>query len=145
MVAQRALCPRGWWRRIKYIPFLMATGIGLALANSKAVIEALLGKESEFVRTPKFRVEGRQDNWEHKKYLLRGGWIPAVELGLAAYFFFTTAYSITIENYLTTPFLVLFFVGYSYMGTMSLLQTPLRRLWNALPALLRPRAVEPAT
>jgi len=145
MVAQRALYPRGWWRRIKYIPFLMATGIGLALANSKAVIEALLGKESEFVRTPKFRVEGRQDNWEHKKYLLRGGWIPAVELGLAAYFFFTTAYSITIENYLTTPFLVLFFVGYSYMGTMSLLQTPLRRLWSALPSLLRPRAVSPAT
>jgi cellulose synthase/poly-beta-1,6-N-acetylglucosamine synthase-like glycosyltransferase len=145
MVAQRALYPRGWWRRIKYIPFLMATGIGLALANSKAVIEALLGKESEFVRTPKFRVEGRQDNWEHKKYLLRGGWIPAVELGLAAYFFFTTAYSITIENYLTTPFLVLFFVGYSYMGTMSLLQTPLRRLWSALPSLLRPHAVEPAT
>jgi hypothetical protein len=31
------------------------------------------------------------------------------------------------------------------MGTMSLLQTPLRRLWNALPALLRPHAVEPAT
>ncbi|MGD0922611.1 MAG: hypothetical protein ABSA70_12725 [Terriglobia bacterium] len=45
----------------------------------------------------------------------------------------------------TTHFLLLFFVGYSYMGTMSLLQTPLRRLWNVLPALLRPRAVEHAT
>ena len=145
MVAQRGLYPRDWWRRIKYIPFLMATGIGLALGNSKAVLEALLGKESEFVRTPKFRVEGRQDNWEQKKYLKRGGWIPGVELGLAAYFAYTSAYSVYSENYLTTPFLMLFFVGYSYMGTMSLLQAPLRRLWNALPALLRPRAVEPAT
>ncbi len=45
----------------------------------------------------------------------------------------------------TTPFLLLFFVGYTYMGTMSLLQTPLRRLWDALPALLRPRTVEPVT
>jgi cellulose synthase/poly-beta-1,6-N-acetylglucosamine synthase-like glycosyltransferase len=145
MVAQRGLYPRDWWRCIKYIPFLMATGIGLALTNAKAVLEALLGKESEFVRTPKFRVEGRQDSWERKKYLKRGGWIPAVELGLAAYFAYTSAYSVYSENYLTTPFLLLFFVGYSYMGTMSLLQTPLRRLWNALPALLRPRAVEPAT
>ncbi|HUU13455.1 MAG TPA: cellulose synthase family protein [Terriglobia bacterium] len=145
MVAQRALYPRGWWGRIKYVPFLMATGIGLTLTNTKAVLEALVGKESEFVRTAKFRVEGREDNWERKKYLHRGGWIPMVELGLASYFCFTTAYSFSVENYLTTPFLLLFFVGYTYMGTMSLLQTPLRRLWDALPALLRPRTVEPVT
>ena len=71
--------------------------------------------------------------------------IPAVELLLAAYFAYTTAYSVYAENYITTPFLMLFLVGYSYMGTMSIAQAPLRRLWNALPALLRPRAVEPAT
>ncbi len=145
MVAQRHLYPRGWRSSIKYIPFLMATGIGLAVSNAKAVIEALVGKQSEFVRTPKFRVEGREDNWECKKYLKRGGWISAVELCLAAYFAYTSGYSVYSENYLTTPFLMLFFMGYSYMGTMSIAQTPLRRLWNALPALLRPRAVEPAT
>jgi len=145
MVAQRQLYPRGWRSRIKYIPFLMSTGIGLAVSNAKAVIEALVGRQSEFVRTPKFRVEGREDNWENKKYLKRGGWIPAVELALAAYFAYTSGYSVYSENYLTTPFLMLFFMGYSYMGTMSLMQTPLHRLWNSLPALLRPRAVEPAT
>ena len=145
MVAQRELAPQGWYHRIKFIPFLMATGIGLAITNAKAVIEALLGNQSEFIRTPKLRVEGRDDNWERKKYLRRGGWIPAVELCLAAYFSYTTIYSVYAENYLTTPFLMLFFMGYSYMGTMSLLQTPLRRLWSALPSLLRPRAVEHAT
>jgi hypothetical protein len=40
---------------------------------------------------------------------------------------------------------MLFFIGYTYMGTMSLLQAPLRRAWNALPSLVRPRATEPAT
>ena len=145
MVAQRELYRRGWRSRIKYLPFLMATGIGLSVINAKAVIEALLGIESSFVRTPKFRVEGREDNWERKKYLRGGGWIPAVELGLAAYFLFTVAYSFSSENYLTTPFLMLFFIGYSYMGTMSLFQTPLRRLWHALPSLIGIRAVEPAT
>jgi cellulose synthase/poly-beta-1,6-N-acetylglucosamine synthase-like glycosyltransferase len=145
MVAQRELAPKAWYRRIKFIPFLMATGIGLAVTNTKAVLEALFGRPSEFVRTPKFRVEGREDNWERKKYLKRAGWIPAVELCLAVYFSYTTAYSVYAENYLTTPFLMLFFMGYSYMGTMSLLQTPLRRLWSGLPSLLRPRAVEHAT
>jgi len=146
MVAQRALYPRAWWSRIRYIPFLMATGIGLALTNSQAVFEALLGKPSEFVRTAKYRVEACEEGWERKKYVRRrAGWIPAVELGLAAYFLFTTAYSFTIENYLTTPFLMLFFMGYSYMGAMSLFQTPMRRLWNALPPLVRPRPVSETT
>ena len=114
---------------------------------AKAVLEALVGKQSPFVRTPKYRVEGRETSWEQKKYVRRrGGWVPVIELGLAAYFLSTTAYSFVIENYLTSPFLLLFFMGYSYMGTMSLLQTPFRRLWNALPALLRlrARAVSPA-
>jgi len=146
MVAQRELYPGEWRSRIRYIPFLMATGIGLAVTNAKAVIEAVIGKQTEFVRTPKYRLEAREEGWERKKYVRRrAGWIPVVELCLAGYFLFTTIYSLTMENYLTTPFLLLFFGGYSYMGTMSLFQTPLRRLANALPGLVRTRAIEPAT
>jgi cellulose synthase/poly-beta-1,6-N-acetylglucosamine synthase-like glycosyltransferase len=146
MVAQRELYPREWRSRIKYIPFLMATGIGLAVTNSKAVIEAIVGKQTEFVRTPKYRLEAREEGWEGKKYVRRrSGWIPFIELGLAGYFLFTTAYSLTAGNYFTAPFLLLFFMGYSYMGAMSLFQTPLRRLAGALPGLVRTRHVEPAT
>jgi len=146
MVAQRQLYPKEWRSRIKYMPFLMATGIGLAVTNSKAVIEAIIGKQTEFVRTPKYQLNTRQEGWEGKKYVRRrAGWIPFVELGLASYFLFTLVYSVTMENYLTMPFLMLFFMGYSYMGTMSLFQTPLRRLANALPAVFRSRAVEHAT
>jgi cellulose synthase/poly-beta-1,6-N-acetylglucosamine synthase-like glycosyltransferase len=138
MVAQRELYPQDWCKRIRFVPFLMATGIGLSVTNSLAVIEALWGKQSEFVRTPKYRVELKEEGWERKKYVRRGGgWKPYVELGLAAYFVFATAYSFRVENYLTVPFLLLFFIGYSYMGMMSLLQTPLRRLWNSLPAFGR--------
>jgi len=146
MVAQRELYPKDWWKRIRFMPFLMATGIGLSVTNSMAVIEALLGKRSEFVRTPKYRVELKEEGWEQKKYVRRGGgWMPYVELGLAAYFVFATAYSYRVQNYLTVPFLLLFLVGYSYMGTMSLFQTPLRRLWNTLPAFVRSRPASQET
>ncbi|MGH9351958.1 MAG: hypothetical protein ACRD2G_07345, partial [Terriglobia bacterium] len=141
MVAQRELYPRHWLSRTKYIPFLMAAGIGLSVVNAKAVIEAFFDKNAEFIRTPKYRVEGRGAGWERKKYKNRSGWIPYVELGLAGYFIYSTAYSMTIDNYLTVPFLLLFFIGYSYMGTMSLFQAPLRHLWNALPSVLRERDV----
>jgi hypothetical protein len=139
MVAQRELHPKEWWKKIKYLPFLMSTGIGLSIKNAIVVVEALLGKQSEFVRTPKLRVEARADNWEQKNYLGRAGWIPVAELCLAGYFVFTTFYSLGIENYLTSPFLVLFFLGYGYIGTMSLLQTPIRRLRRILPSVLRAR------
>jgi cellulose synthase/poly-beta-1,6-N-acetylglucosamine synthase-like glycosyltransferase len=139
MIAQRELHPKGWWRKIKYIPFLMSTGIGLSIKNSKVVIEALLGKQSEFVRTPKLRVEGQGDSWERKKYLGSAGWMPAIELCLAGYFLFAIAYSFSIENYLTCPFLGLFLMGYTYVAAMSLLQTPMRRWSNSFPALLRAR------
>ncbi len=146
MVAQRELYPKDWWKRIRFMPFLMATGIGLSVTNSMAVIEALIGRRSEFVRTPKYRVELKEEGWEQKKYVRRGGgWQPYVELGLAAYFVFATAYSYRAENYLTMPFLLLFLVGYTYMGTMSLFQTPLRRLWNTLPAFGRSRPASQET
>jgi len=138
MVAQRELYPETWPSRVKYIPLLMATGIGLAVTNAKAVVEALLGIDSAFVRTPKYRVESREENWEHKKYARsRSGWIPAVELALGGYFLFNLAYSFAIENYFIAPFLALFFTGYTYTGMMSLLQAPLRRLWNARPSIAR--------
>jgi cellulose synthase/poly-beta-1,6-N-acetylglucosamine synthase-like glycosyltransferase len=146
MVAQRELYPQDWWKRIRFVPFLMATGIGLSVTNSIAVMEALCGKRSEFVRTAKYRVELKEEGWEHKKYVRRGGgWKPFIELGLAAYFVFATAYSFRVENYLTVPFLLLFFIGYSYMAMMSLFQTPLRRLWNSLPAFGRSRPASQET
>src|SRR5512136_2401057 len=41
------------WQRIKYLPYLMALGIGLSVNQARAVIEALLGHETGFTRTPK--------------------------------------------------------------------------------------------
>ena len=145
MVAQRQLYPKTWKKAIKYMPFLMATGIGLSVMNAKVVLEALFGMKSEFVRTPKYRVEGKEATWERKKYSRKSGWIPYVELALAGYFLFTTAYSFVVEDYLTTPFLLLFFGGYLYMGSLSLLQIPLRRLLNAVPGGIRARSVSVET
>jgi cellulose synthase/poly-beta-1,6-N-acetylglucosamine synthase-like glycosyltransferase len=58
LVAQRELHPKTWKRSIIFLPALMAAGVALTLINAKAVIEALLGKESAFIRTPKFGLGG---------------------------------------------------------------------------------------
>ena len=122
LVSQRVLFPRTWPRALLYLPFLMALGIGLTITNTRAVLEALIGKQSAFARTPKYRVESKKDKVGANKYRKRLGWVPWVELLIGAYFALAIYYAVDNENYLTVPFLVLFVIGYWYTGLMSLLQ-----------------------
>jgi hypothetical protein len=85
-------------------------------------LEALVGKQSAFARTPKYRVVSRKDKAAAAKYRKRLGWVPWLELAIGSYFALTVYYAITNENYITVPFLLLFVVGYWYTGLMSLLQ-----------------------
>jgi hypothetical protein len=114
--------PQDWRTRLKYLPLLMAVGIGLSVNNTRAVLEALLGKQSEFVRTPKHGVERNGDDWVGKKYHQLTIWQPMFELALGLYFTGTVLYAFANGIYGTLPFLVLFQVGFLYMGGMSLLQ-----------------------
>ena len=122
LVSQKELFPRTWPRAFLYLPFLMALGIGLTITNTRAVLEALVGKQTAFARTPKYRVESKKDKVGAKKYRKRLGWVPWVELMIGTYFASTVYYAIANENYITVPFLLLFVVGYWYTGLMSLLQ-----------------------
>lgn len=142
LVAQRQLHPKTWRRTFLYLPFVMAVGIGLAVRNSVAVLEALFGKPSEFVRTAKYRIEQGTENWLAKAYRGSVGWTPLVELGLGLYFALTVFYAVQNENYATVPFLLLFVGGYLYTGLMSLGQTYLERLRFGLraPVEARPAA-----
>jgi cellulose synthase/poly-beta-1,6-N-acetylglucosamine synthase-like glycosyltransferase len=122
LVSQRELFPRTWPRALLYLPFLMALGVGLTVTNTRAVLEALVGKKTAFVRTPKYRVETKKDKVQGAKYRKRLGVVPWIELVIGTYFALTVFYAMQNENYLTVPFLLLFVVGYWYTGLMSLLQ-----------------------
>ncbi|HVF56398.1 MAG TPA: glycosyltransferase [Pyrinomonadaceae bacterium] len=117
--------PRTRTRRLLHLPLVMAVGIGLAFSNARAVLEALLRIKTEFVRTPKYKVEGggQDATWKRKKYRRARGWLPLFELGFAVYFLLAIAYAARMGMWGTIPFLSLFCFGYGYMGVMSMLQT----------------------
>jgi len=132
LAAERTFYPKTWKRTFLYLPFVMALGIGLAVRNALAVIEAILGKKSEFVRTPKYRVEASGKNrnaWIQKSYKKSAGLMPYLEIALGIYFAGAVIYSIQIENYATVPFFILFIWGYLYTGVMSLAQPQIDRLF----------------
>jgi hypothetical protein len=122
LVSQRELFPKTWPRALLYLPFLMALGIGLTVTNTRAVLEALLGKQTAFTRTPKYRVESKKDKIRAGSYRRRLGWVPWIEMLIGSYFALTVYYAMENENYITVPFLILFVIGYWYTGLMSLLQ-----------------------
>ncbi len=119
---QKETYPDDWKGRVLYLPLLMAVGIGLSINNTRAVIEALLGKQTEFVRTPKHGVEHSGDDWFGKKYHQAMLWQPALEVALGVYFTGTVFYALAYGIYGTVPFLVLFQVGFLYTGVMSFVQ-----------------------
>jgi cellulose synthase/poly-beta-1,6-N-acetylglucosamine synthase-like glycosyltransferase len=125
--------------RLLHLPLVMALGIGLAFSNARAVFEALLGVKTEFVRTPKYRVEDTADaTWKRKKYKRKRGLLPLLELGFAVYFLLAITYAIRLHMWGTVPFLFLFFFGFGYMGVMSLLQTASGRRLSGFWRPLKP-------
>jgi cellulose synthase/poly-beta-1,6-N-acetylglucosamine synthase-like glycosyltransferase len=121
IVSQRELYP-DWLTRLKYVPFLMSIGIGLSVNNTRAVLEALFRKESEFARTPKYGIERDSDEWAGKKYHQTVGVQSIIELGLGLYFTGTVFYALANQIYGTLPFLMLFQIGFLYTGLLSILQ-----------------------
>jgi len=121
IVSQREI-HRDWKSRLRYIPFLMALGIGLAVNNTRAVIEALAGHESAFARTPKYGIARGSDQWAGKRYQQAVIIQPLVEIALGLYFTMTVFYALANGIYGTLPFLVLFQVGFLYTGLLSVLQ-----------------------
>jgi cellulose synthase/poly-beta-1,6-N-acetylglucosamine synthase-like glycosyltransferase len=121
VVSQRELYA-DWRQRLKYLPFLMSIGIGLCVNNTRAVLEAMFGRQSEFARTPKYGIERDSDEWVGKKYHQSVGVQPIIELALGLYFTGTVFYALANQIYGTLPFLMLFQIGFLYTGLLSIFQ-----------------------
>jgi cellulose synthase/poly-beta-1,6-N-acetylglucosamine synthase-like glycosyltransferase len=121
VVSQRELYA-DWRQRLKYLPFLMSIGIGLCVNNTRAVLEAMFGRESEFARTPKYGIERESDEWVGKKYHQSVGVQPVIEVALGLYFTATVFYALANQIYGTLPFLMLFQIGFLSTGLLSILQ-----------------------
>lgn len=120
-----------WWGRLRYLPFIMSLGIGLAINNARAVVEALLNQQSGFARTPKTGAEGKTVKVVKKSYRGSKSLLPLIEMAFGLYFTGALWFAIDAHIYTSVPFLILFQVGFLYVGVMSLFPG---RLKGAKPA-----------
>jgi hypothetical protein len=105
-----------WRKRILLMPLLMVVGVGLALSNSRAILEAVIGLKSEFVRTPK------RGGRELKAYRMKMPWAGVLEVLLGAYCAYTLALYIQADKFIVSPFIAIYAAGFFFIGFSTLAQ-----------------------
>ncbi len=105
-----------WAKRLLGIPLLVFTGVGIAISNTRAVLEAVLGIESGFIRTPK------AGDKSLKQYKVKMPILPVLELVLSLYCWYSVAQFFPLNKWFVAPFLVIYAVGFGYIGLLGLIQ-----------------------
>ncbi len=121
--AQRTLYPKSWMKEILLFPLLLGLGIGLALNNARAVLEALFNHQSEFTRTPKYGIQtDKSKKWRQSRYIPLKSVLPFLELAFALLFSFFVVKAAIHGQWLSLPFLILFQGGFGYVAITSFAQ-----------------------
>ena len=95
--------------------------MGFSFHNTLAVLEGLLGKKSEFVRTPKLNIEGLKENWKQNSYLSKT--IPKnvfFEGLLMGYFAFGIYSAVVLFDFSMLFLHLMLFMGYAYVFVQSI-------------------------
>lgn len=113
-VCQRELY-KNWISKLWDIPALLALGIGMGLANAEAVFEGIINHSSEFIRTPKYGITGKNRVQKNMSYSSPQRTFLFLQLLFAIYSGGTLLLAIARQNWPVLPFLSLFVFGFSYL------------------------------
>lgn len=101
---------------IKFIflfPVFLALSMGLSLHNTIAVIQGYLGKQSPFIRTPKFNIKNIKDNFKQSKYLHQKiEWTTIIEGFLTLYFMAGIGIGIYLNQTIFVSFHTMLMIGF---------------------------------
>lgn len=101
-----------WRNRISWLPWLIFYGTGIAVSNTKAVLEALIGKPSEFIRTPKLGKLALSEKWKTSNYKMPLSSDMVFELLLILYMIGVSIWAITIEMWYILPFMIYYILSF---------------------------------
>ena len=118
-----------WRKKIALFPLFMAGTMGLALNNTRAVMEGLMSRKSEFVRTPKFKVVDKKDDATKNIYSKKTKvqFSTYVEMLMAIYCLIGVVASIYFMEIASLPFQLMFFFGFASVSFLSIRQAFVKR------------------
>ena len=109
-----------WLAQLRYVPLVFMLGIGLAVNNTRAVLEGVFCRAGTFHRTPKYRIEGRDRRPRRTAYRSPVSATVLAEIALAGYFLWAMASLFEARLLAPLPFFALYLFGFLYVGALSL-------------------------
>lgn len=123
-----------WRKRITLFPLFMSGSMGMAVNNTRAVVEGLLNRKSEFVRTPKFQLVKNEQKMKNNIYhsKIKTDSSTLVELILTLYCFIGVVASIYFLELAALPFQLMFFFGFGFVSVLSIKQNLFKKALSKL-------------
>jgi cellulose synthase/poly-beta-1,6-N-acetylglucosamine synthase-like glycosyltransferase len=118
----------GATRGLLLVPPLMALGVGMTVNNGAAVLDALLHRPSEFIRTPKYSLGERPSRQEQRWYRPSGNSHVGIELVLGLYLLVSLWATVERGYYIAAPILGLFATGFFWVAGAAILDRRERRV-----------------
>lgn len=119
LISQKEINP-DWRRRIWYFPIFMAGSMGLCLNNTRAILLGLFNRRTEFLRTPKYKIESESDHFIGKRYHGRAHSSGVWEALLMIHCFCAIVVAFYYAEYAALPFQMLFCFGFGFIASLSL-------------------------
>jgi cellulose synthase/poly-beta-1,6-N-acetylglucosamine synthase-like glycosyltransferase len=116
-----------WREKAQQFFFLMFYSTGLSVNNTVAVFDAVFGRKNEFLRTPKFGVINKSDNWKNKEYVLPFTKTTLLEMFFAIYGCMAVFVSIFTGNSLFAPMIAIPTIGFIYVAYLSIVHSSFRK------------------
>ena len=118
---------KSWKSKVKILPALLVYNAGLSVNNTVAVFDAVLGKKNEFLRTPKYGILKKKDDWKDNAYNLPFSQVTLLELFFGVYGILGIFISIFSNNPVFAPIIALQAIGFFYIAYLSLSHTRFKR------------------
>ena len=109
-----------WKHKASQFFFLNFFAAGMTVNNTVAVFDAVLGRKNEFLRTPKFGITSKGEEWRNKEYVLPFTKTTLLEIFFAIYGVISIFVAIFSNNVLYTPLIAIPTVGFIYVAYMSI-------------------------
>jgi glycosyltransferase involved in cell wall biosynthesis len=112
-----------WREKAQQFFFLMFYSTGLSVNNTVAVFDAFFGRKNEFLRTPKFGIVNKSDDWKNKEYVLPFTKTTLLEMFFAVYGSMAVFISIFTGNSLYAPMIAIPTIGFIYVAYLSIVHS----------------------
>jgi cellulose synthase/poly-beta-1,6-N-acetylglucosamine synthase-like glycosyltransferase len=116
-----------WREKAQQFFFLMFYSTGLSVNNTVGVFDAIIGRKNEFLRTPKFGIVNKSDDWRNKEYVLPFTKTTLLEMFFAIYGCMAVFISIFTGNSLYAPMITIPSIGFVYVAYLSIMHSSFRK------------------